>query len=263
MFTKEAVCSAFKGEIIGREIIYLESTASTMDTAIEIGSQRNDPDGIVVIADSQTGGRGRLGRCWISPPGVNLYFSVLLKPAMPLKELSLITLAAGVAVASAIRKYTGLRAEIKWPNDILIKGKKAGGILTESRAEGDRVRLLVLGIGINVNMPLNLLGSDIEGASTSLKSETGTSVDRAGLFSAILSELENYYKILLNGDKRALINEWLSLNSTIGKSIRVQNCHMVLSGVAEALNDEGELILRLASGETKTVSAGDVTILKR
>ena len=263
MFTENEACSAFKGDIVGREIIFFESTVSTMDTAIGIGRERDNPDGIVVIADTQTGGKGRLGRRWISPPGVNLYFTVLFKPPFLPKEASIITLMAAVAVARAVREYAGLNARIKWPNDIMINGKKMGGILTEMKTDGGRISILGVGIGINVNMTRNMMDSEIEALATSVEIEKGEAVDRTDLFRNILAELEKYYKILLNGDKGALINEWLSLNSTIGRRVKVQNQDKVMTGIAEGISEKGELVLILSSGEKKIISAGDVTILKK
>ncbi len=261
-FFAEEVTSAFKGDIIGREIIFHETITSTNDRAIETGRLRHDPDGIVVVADSQTDGRGRFGRRWESPPGVNLYFTVLLRPPLKPREVSLVTLAAGAAAASAVREFTGLKAEIKWPNDIFVKNKKAGGVLVEMKTGRDIINLLAVGIGINVNMPPEALAEDIRPFITSLKTESGKLIDRIGLFAGILDKLEQSYKILLNGDKRALINEWLRLNFTIGNRIIVKDRNNVISGAAEGINDNGELIIRLYSGQVETVRAGDVTILK-
>jgi len=263
MFTKEKIDTVFQGEIIGRDIIFLESATSTNDVAIETGTRRENPEGLVVVADSQSHGKGRLGRKWISPPGVNLYFTVLLRPPFPPGEASVLTLTAAVAVVSAIRNYTGVNAGIKWPNDILLNGKKAGGILLEMKAADNRINLLAVGIGLNVNMSPDELPEDIKSLSTSIKIETGKSVDRGILLGKILAEIENTYKILLNGNKRALINEWIRLNSTLRNKVTVRNYERVISGIAENINDNGELVIRLPSGETETVSGGDVTVVKK
>ncbi len=262
MLTKEKVDTIFHGEIIGKDIIFLESATSTNDVAMEIGMQRENPEGLVVIADSQTHGKGRLGRKWLSPSGVNLYFTVLLRPSILPNEATFITLMTAVAVVRAIREYTGLQAKIKWPNDILVSGKKAGGILFEMKSGGNRIKLLAIGIGINVNMSINELPDDIKELSTSLKTEKGETVDRAGLLGRILAEIEESYKILLNGNKRALINEWIRLNSTLRNKVAVKNHERIISGIAENINDNGELIIRLPDGKTETVNAGDVTIVK-
>ena len=262
MLNQETVRDIFKGEFIGKEVYFLESTESTNEKAIEIGKKREDSEGIVVVADSQTKGKGRLGREWISPPGVNLYFSVILKPDIPPTEAPLITLAAAVAVASVLRTWKGVPADIKWPNDIMIKGKKVGGILTEMKTRGKEIDLVVVGIGLNVNMLLDDLPEDIRSATTTLEIEKGVPSDRVGLLGGILAGLDNAYKNLLNGNKRALINGWLSLNCTIGNRIMVRDHDRTITGVAENIGQNGELIVKLESGETEIINAGDVTVLK-
>jgi BirA family biotin operon repressor/biotin-[acetyl-CoA-carboxylase] ligase len=252
----------YKGDIIGREIIFFESVSSTNDTAINIGRKSVNPDGIVVIADEQSHGRGRFGKSWVSPPGVNLYFTVLLRPPILSRNASLLTLVSAVAVTTAIRDYTGLNAEIKWPNDILINGKKTAGILIDMKSDRNSFYFLAVGIGVNVNMSPEIMPEDIRPHITSLKAEIGKSLDKITLLSQILAELENQYKILLNGNKMALINEWLRLNSTIGRKVKVQSQDRIISGTAKGIDETGQLILRLDSGKLDTVSAGEVTILK-
>ena len=258
----QKIKDVFKGEIIGREIMFFDSATSTNDKALETGRQKENPDGIVVIADTQTRGKGRLGRIWVSPPGVNLYFTVLLKPPFSPNESFILALAASVAAATAIREYTGLDARIKWPNDILINNRKSCGILTEMKSGRDGINLMAVGIGINVNMLPDAFTDDIKPFTTSLQIESGLSFDRDKLLGQILAGLENAYKNLLTGDKRALINDWLRLNCTIGNKISVRSRTGIISGIAAGINDNGELLVRLSSGEIKRVSAGDVMILK-
>jgi len=263
----EKLKNAYKGGTIGREIIFFESVDSTNDSAMEIGAKREYPEGIVVIADAQKSGKGRLGRSWISPPDGNLYFTLLLRPSFPPREAPLLTLMAAVAVVSAIRDNTGLEAVIKWPNDILAGGKKTGGILMEMRSDSSRINLIALGIGVNVNLFPEMLPKGVRELTTTIKQETGRSIERVKLFGAILSQLEYWYKILLNGDKKVLIDAWLSLDSTIGRRIKVERSGLseedkIISGIAEGINDDGQLLIRLSSGKVEKVSAGDVTILK-
>lgn len=267
ILSAETLRNAFKGGTLGREIIFFESVDSTNDAAMKIGAQREDPEGIVVIADSQKSGKGRLGRSWVSPPGGNLYFTLLLRPSFSPREAPLLTLMAGVAVVSAIREHTGLSAMIKWPNDILVKEKKAGGILMEMRSDANRINLLALGIGVNVNLFPEMLPEGGKDLTTTLKQETGRSIDRVKLFEEMLGRLEHWYKILLNGDKKALFNEWLSLDSTIGREVKVERAGLsgddrIISGIAEGISDDGQLLIKLSSGKIEKVSAGDVTILK-
>jgi BirA family biotin operon repressor/biotin-[acetyl-CoA-carboxylase] ligase len=259
---KEKLNTLFRGGIIGKEIISLASVTSTNDVAGEIGRERDDPEGIVVIADAQTSGRGRLGRTWISPPGVNLYFTVLLKPPFLPREAPFITLMTAVAVVIALTKYAKVRAEIKWPNDIHIHGKKVGGILVEMKAGKNRIHLLSVGVGLNVNMSLNELPEAVSLASTSLKVEKGEAVDRIRLLGAILAEMEKAYKILLNGNKGALINEWIRLNCTLGREVIAKNRERIVAGIAEGINENGELLVRVPAGGLETLNAGEVTMLK-
>lgn len=252
----------FRGDIIGREIIALPSAASTNDTAFEIARQRQDATGMVVIAEEQTHGRGRLGRTWLSPPGVNLYFTVLLSPPVSTVKGSVITLAAAVAVVTAIRDISDIRAEIKWPNDVMIKGRKAGGILVELRSLSGRPPLAALGIGLNVNMDPEDFPLELRYVATSLSAEKGAAIDRTALLGAVLKHLENFYKILLNGNEGAIIQAWRRLNCTVGEEIAVQIQDTVIRGVAEEINDDGSLCVRLRSGALTTVYAGEVTVLK-
>ncbi len=254
--------NVFRGDIVGKEILFFDSLPSTNDRALEIGRQRQDPEGIVVLADMQTRGRGRLGRTWISPAGVNLYFTVLFSPPSSIDETRLITLAAPVAAVRAIRGSAGLKAGIKWPNDILIGGKKAGGILIEMKPLGNKKNLLAVGIGINVNMSVKTLPADIRDLSTSLKTEKDRPVDRLNLLREMLAEMERSYKFLLTGNRGALINEWIRLNSTIGNQVTVKNENSVITGVASGINESGELLITLSSGETETVRTGDITLVK-
>lgn len=266
--SSERLKNAYKGGAIGREIIFFESVDSTNDAAMEIGAKREDPEGIVVIADGQKSGKGRLGRSWISPPGGNLYFTLLLRPSFPPREAPFLTLMAAVAVVSAIREHTGLKAVIKWPNDILVDSKKTGGILMEMRSDANRINLLALGIGVNVNLFPEMLPEGVREVTTTLKQEAGRSIDRVQLFEVMLSSLEHWYKILLNGDQKILFNEWLSLDSTIGRRIKVERSGLseedkIISGIAEGIGYDGQLLIRLSSGKIEKVSAGDVTILKK
>lgn len=261
MFDNHDTDDIFHGEIIGREIIFLDSTSSTNDVANEIGSKEKTPEGTVIIADEQKSGRGRFGRNWISPPGVNLYFTVILKPALFPENISIITLAVAVAVASSVREYTGLGAEIKWPNDILIHGRKIGGILVEMKSMGKHIDFINVGIGLNVNMQLDTLPEDIRPFTTSLQAESKTDIDRCSLLNAILNKLEQMYKMVLNGDKQTLINEWIRLNCTIGKKVSVQISNRIMRGVADSVNDNGELRIRLESGKIETVNSGEIKIL--
>lgn len=245
--------------VLGREIRLLNETSSTNTLAMEI-AQGGAAEGVVVIAESQTAGRGRLGRGWVSPPG-NIYMSVILRPQLPPHKAPLVTLAAAVAAAVAVRKSSGVIAEIKWPNDILVRGRKIGGILTEMSAEPERVKHIILGMGINVNMDPAKLPRDIRGRSTSLSKEVGREMDRSLFAAGVLNELEHWYQALQRNEALVL-KEWEVLNMTIGRRVAVSGPLGGLEGKAEGIDPEGRLILRLDDNTLRTVAAGDVIILK-
>ncbi len=205
-----------KTKVIGREIHLFPEVASTNTLAMEMAST-GAPEGTVVLAETQTGGKGRRGRTWISPKG-NLYLSVILRPDIPLHKAPLITLMGAVAVASAMRRMCEVKAFIKWPNDILISGKKVCGLLTEMSAEQDRVRHIVLGIGIDVNMELAALPPDVRALTTTLAAETGVKIDRTALLRQLLRELDHWYRVFLTNE-RDVLKEWKTLNMTIGNRV--------------------------------------------
>lgn len=242
-----------------RPVIYLEETASTNIVAMERAGQ-GAAEGMVVIAEQQTGGKGRLGRSWSSPKG-NLYFSIILRPAVAPQQAPLLTLMGAVAVASALRAFSGTAAGIKWPNDILIHDRKVSGLLTEMSAEADRVRHLVLGIGINCNMNIRLLPEEVRGLATTLAAETGRTVDRTKLLAAVLAELDRWYGAFL-ADRRSVLSAWRELNVTLGREVSVRGMDGEVRGRAKDIDDEGRLVLVLGDGSARTVAAGDVTIIK-
>ena len=249
-----------KTRTIGREIHFFPEAVSTNTLAMELAA-KGAADGTVIIAETQTGGKGRLGRTWISPKG-NLYMSVILRPEIPPHKAPLITLMAAVAVASTIRQQFGVQAGIKWPNDILISGKKTAGLLTEMRAEPDRVRHVVLGIGINVNMDMAELPVPLRKLSTTLSAETGKKIDRAFFLRQFFEELDRWYQIFLKNGA-AVIEAWEMFNTTVGNRVAVSGTGETVEGVAQGIDSDGRLILKLDDGALRQVAAGDVTILKR
>jgi len=248
-----------KTRIMGKELHLSPRIESTNTLAMQMAS-RGALEGTVVIAESQTGGKGRLGRTWISPPG-NLYLSVILRPDIPLHKAPCITLMGAVSVAVAIRTACGVEAGIKWPNDILVAGKKVCGLLTEMSAEQDRIRHIVLGIGVDVNMDPGELPSEVRALATTLKAETGQMVDRAALLRQVLRDLDHWYHVFLKQDAEVL-DEWKKLNMTIGNRITVSGAGETLEGLAQGIDLEGRLVVKLGDQSVRHVAAGDVTILK-
>jgi BirA family biotin operon repressor/biotin-[acetyl-CoA-carboxylase] ligase len=259
LLRQDDIKRGLKTRSIGKEIHLHSEVVSTNTLAMEMAS-KGAPEGTVLIAETQTGGKGRLGRKWISPKG-NLYFSVVLRPDLPTHKAPLLTLMAAVAVASAIRTTCGVQAVIKWPNDILVSGKKVSGLLTEMSAEPDRIRHIALGIGVDVNMPLEELPPDVREFATTLAAEAGRKIDRTALLQQILRDLESRYRRLLQSEAEVL-EEWEALNVTIGKRVSVSGSGETLEGLAQGIDHEGRLIVKLDDGSLRQVAAGDVTILK-
>ncbi len=260
LLRRDDIRQGLKTRTIGKEIHLLNETVSTNTLAMEIAS-KGGPEGMVVIAETQAGGKGRLGRKWISPKG-NLYLSVILRPDIAMHKAPLITLMGAVAVASAIRKQCNLEARIKWPNDVVISGKKVSGLLSEMSAEQDRIRHIVLGIGVDVNMDLQTLPTDVGARATTLALETGEKIDRTALLKQLLRELDSRYLAFL-ADEGDVLREWISLNVTVGNRVQVTGAGRTMEGLAKGIDSDGRLIIKLNDGSMQTVAAGDVTILKK
>ena len=247
---------------IGSNVISLETVDSTNAFAVELG-ERQAAHGTVVVAEKQTKGRGRLGRTWASPSGGNIYMSVLLRPSVRLEDVTILTVMAGVACVRALRDATGVPVAIKWPNDLMVDGKKLGGILTEIKSASGRVSFAAVGIGINVNADFGNFPPDIRDLATSLKIETGVRYPKNSLITGILKEMGHWYDILLKTGKRPLIEAWRSFSPMLGRQVRVVMINSeTLTGIAQDITDEGMLLVRLPSGAVKTISAGDLTVLR-
>ena len=250
-----------KTKVIGRDIRVFEETTSTNDV-IEKLARDGVREGAVVFAESQTNGRGRLGRKWMSPTHKGLWFSILLRPELSPQETTRLTVASATALRRAIKNVTGISAEIKWPNDLLIGGKKVVGILTEMSAEVDRVRHVILGIGVDANQDAAEFSPELRKIATSLKVETGKEVCRAELATEILRELDFDYARICGGKFAQVADEWETGCLTIGKNVSVQMGARQIRGCAEALDDDGALLVRTEHGHLERVIGGDVTLEK-
>jgi BirA family biotin operon repressor/biotin-[acetyl-CoA-carboxylase] ligase len=249
------IMEGLKTRYLRGPIHHFDSLPSTNDLAKELGS-KDAAEGSLVVAESQTKGRGRLGREWDSPPAAGLYVSLLLRPLLPPTEMPQITLTAAVAVVRALRRSAGLTPGIKWPNDLLVDGKKLGGILTEMETESDRIRHLVVGLGLNINNrefppPLNL-------TATSLVLATGSSISRREILQAWLEEFEALYDLFLNRDFEAILDEWRSYNVTLGQTVTVRQGPKEISGLALDVAGDGALLLRQETGEVIRVTSGEI-----
>jgi len=246
-------------KVVGRDIRVFQQTTSTNDVAEKL-ARDGVTEGVVVFAESQTKGRGRLGRKWISPAQKGLWFSVLLRPDLRPQEATRLTVASATALARAIQSETGLSPEIKWPNDIVIRGRKTAGILTELSAELDHVKYVVIGIGVDVNLTLADLPPDLRRTVTSLKIETGKAVSRAALALAILREMDRDYARVTGGDFAAVADEWEDRCTTLGRDVIIRIGDRQIRGRAESLDEDGGLSLRTEHGHIERVIGGDVTL---
>jgi len=250
-----------RSKIIGRDIQVFEETASTNDV-VEKLARDGVKEGVVVFAESQTKGRGRLGRKWMSPTHRGLWFSVLLRPRLHPMETTQLTVISATALRRAIKTVTGLSAEIKWPNDLLLGGKKVAGILTEMSAEVDRVRHVILGIGLDVNQDANEFAGELHPLATSLKIEAGEAIDRAELAAEILHELDADYARVCARKFPEVADEWEAACVTIGKNVSVHMGERRFRGRAESLDDDGALLVRTEHGHLERVIGGDVILEK-
>jgi BirA family biotin operon repressor/biotin-[acetyl-CoA-carboxylase] ligase len=217
----------------------------------------------VIIAEEQGRGKGRHGRAWVSPPGGGVYMSFILRPELAPDEITKITLMSAVATAKAVRAVTGLAASIKWPNDILVDGRKACGILTEMKAEQDRVDFIVVGIGVNVNTPVKALPK----GATSLMAELQAvgkdeAVSRIEIAKNILRDVEKYYDILKEKGASPVIEEWKGLSAMLGSRIRVVLPRRTFEARAHDIDRDGALVVKLDSGVLERVSSGDIVMIR-
>jgi BirA family transcriptional regulator, biotin operon repressor / biotin---[acetyl-CoA-carboxylase] ligase len=220
------------------------------------------PEGDVVIADAQSKGRGRLKRTWQSPPGRNLYLSLILKPSLDPSKAPQITLMAGLAVAELLSPYCPGQVAIKWPNDILILGKKICGILTEMKSSADGVEFVVLGIGINVNMVREEFDDILQDTATSLKIETGATFDRLTIAGNLFELIEKWYRVLLHDGFKGMRDRFLFYTDMMGKQIRVVFKNDIRTGEAVGMDDDGTILMKDNEGVIQRVTAGDIFIMK-
>jgi len=246
---------------IGRDIRVFEQTTSTNDV-IEKLARDGAREGAVVFAESQTQGRGRLGRPWLSPARKGLWFSLLLRPNLRPHSATQLTVASAAALRNAIESQTGLKTEIKWPNDILIGGKKVAGILTELSAELDRIKYVLVGIGVDVNLTSHDFSPELRAHATSLRIELGRPIVRVELAAAILRELDLQYARVLAGEFAAVADDWAKHCTTIGQRLVIHLGERQVSGRAEALGDDGALLLRTEHGHLERIVGGDVRLEK-
>lgn len=259
LLTPGEIKAGLKTSVIGKDIHYFKETESTNTIAREIANTVGE--GVVVIAESQTQGRGRLGRKWISPEG-GIWLSIILKPRIQPLYAPRITLLAGVAVAKTIRSI-GLQARIKWPNDVLINEKKVCGILTEIEAEIDLIDHCVVGIGIDANVDTESFPEDVRESSTSLKKELGHEINRVEFVQRLLEEFEALYLKFQNEGFPSILEEWRNMSATIGEWVKITTQTKTIYGEAIGVDNEGALILETGEGQLEKIVAGNCEHMRR
>jgi len=260
ILTTEALRKQLKGSLFGKRIYHFFQTDSTNRVGLELG-YAGEPEGAVILAEEQTAGRGRAGRSWHSERAAGVYVTLLLRPKISPVQAPLLTMMAGLSVQAAVRSQTGLEADLKWPNDLLLNGKKLGGILTEMYADTALVHFVIVGIGINVNQ--EKLPVDLSGMATSLRLETGKHESRLELLARLLREFESDYNRFLREGARAITERFTKASSyAVGKNVCVASGSESFVGVTAGLAPEGLLQVRREDGRVITVIAGDVTEAK-
>lgn len=251
-----SITSNLEAHFVGQRVIYYPVLTSTMEVAKQ-EAQQGAVEGTVVIADEQTAGKGRKKRAWLSPRG-SIALSIILYPSVV--YLPYLIMLASLAVVHSIEVVTGLRPQVKWPNDVLVNGKKVCGILIESSVQGNIVDYAIIGIGVNVNLRLSNF-PEIQPTATSLSDELGRDVSRLNVIRCLLVEIERLYLALLAGD--SIYEEWRDSLVTLGRRVQVKSGETIYEGIAESVAKDGSLLLRHSDGSLSKIVAGDVTLLTK
>jgi BirA family transcriptional regulator, biotin operon repressor / biotin---[acetyl-CoA-carboxylase] ligase len=257
ILTPDMVRQRLKGSLFGKKIYHFFKTDSTNRVALEL-ALAGEPEGSVVLAEEQTAGRGRAGRTWHSERATGIYVTLLLRPKLAPVQAPLLTMMAGLSARAAVQAVSGLSVDLKWPNDLLIGGKKAGGILTEMHAEPNLVRFVIIGIGLNVNQ--EKFPGELSAVATSLRAEAGKPQSRLDLLVRLLREFEADYNRFLRDGAASVVERFEAVSSyATGKRVRVTTGKESFAGTTAGLAPEGLLQVKRENGEVVTVIAGDVT----
>ncbi|MDI6704077.1 MAG: biotin--[acetyl-CoA-carboxylase] ligase [bacterium] len=245
-------------KFIGHKIYYFKETGSTNDVARDL-ALASEEEGTLVIAERQTKGKGRIGRRWVSPFG-GIWMSLILRPRVSPADASRLTLLSSLAVCKSIKKVVGLPVFLKWPNDVLIGKKKVCGILTEMDSELDLINFVIVGIGINVNMDMNVFPEGLQKTATSIKEELGKDIKRIDLLKSLLEELERLYLLFTEGKFSWILKEWKGYDCIFGHDVEVATLGEIIKGRAMGVDEDGALIIKGLNGATKRILSGDVRL---
>lgn len=261
LLTAEEVCPGLATERFGKKDYFYYREIDSTNNRARILASEGYPEGTVVVAEMQTAGRGRRGRTWHSPLNQGIYVSVILRPALPLKEISRISLIIAVAVAETIASELSLEPRIKWPNDILIDNKKIAGILSEAVTDMDGIEYVVAGIGLNVKNRVQDFPDDFRSAATSALAENAGPASRVKVLQGLLLHLEQHYQQLLAGKFTATLAKARNLSLVIGQDVRLEAVNGFIVGKALDIDDNGFLLVRDQQGITHTVMSGEISVL--
>lgn len=256
--TPAALQRCLGSALLGHRVFYYPSIGSTNDRALELAAA-GEAEGGLVLAEEQTGGRGRRARSWSSPPRAGIYASLILRPALPAPRAPLFTLGAAVSVAEALREAAGLPARIKWPNDVMVGPRKIAGILGEVRGSEPQIRELVMGLGINVNHAPEDFPAGLRERATSVRIESGAAAPRAPILARVLEGFERRYARLLRGETADLLKEWESFSALgSGRRVVVEGPEGRREGSVLGVDEEGALLLADETGATVRVPFGEI-----
>ncbi len=259
LLSEDKIKSVIKTELFAKKVYAFWSVGSTNAFAYSRAAQ-GEAEGALVIAEQQSKGRGRKSRTWDSSFNKGLWFSLILRPELPAASAGLVPYLAGVSVAEAVEDFVGLNPDVKWPNDLLLNGRKFCGILSEVEFENNKIKFIVLGIGINVNHKQDEFPVEFREQATSLRIESDSQHDRADFLAEVLLRLENNYSDLKQNGFKAIIDRWKKRCPLLGKKVILVQDDEKYQGIFEDLNDEGCLMLRTQDGKLQKIVAGDIKI---
>jgi BirA family biotin operon repressor/biotin-[acetyl-CoA-carboxylase] ligase len=255
----DIIGSRLTGRVIGRRLVVVAEIGSTNDAVMAAG-HAGEPEGLAILADRQTSGRGRLGRSWTSFPGVGIYTSILLCPSVPPLQAPLLTLMAGLAAAEAIEHVARIEPRLKWPNDLLVDGRKLVGILTEMSTMGQRIGHVAIGVGINVHHRRDDFPEGVRETATSISLATGRRVERGEIVAALYDSLDRWYAAFRADGTAVIVKAARERTATLGRPVTVDPGPEQWQGTALDLDEDGALLVRDAQGAVHRVLAADVSI---
>lgn len=254
----DAIRRELKTRVLGQSIAYFQSLGSTNDVAKQL-AEAGEADGAIVLSDYQRAGRGRMARTWVAPARTSVLMSILLRSNLRPEQIGRVMMAASLGACDAIQSETHLATQIKWPNDILVNGKKCAGILAESAMGANLTEYVILGLGLNVNFAAAFVAG-IPQSATTIADELGRAFPRERLVVALAQEIERYYVRLCAGDTESLRVEWRARLVNLGKRVRADVGGRIAEGIAQDVDEDGALLLRRENGEVERLIAGDVTL---